>query len=657
MYLNIKIVGSLLIAVFSIGINNAQNSVKVDQLYQDLAYKETINFYASKDQLSLEDMERIANSYRLNHDTENAALWYGQVIEQSSDPVNHLYYAQALQSNGKYGKAKKHFLKYNELLGDDNDLRGVQLATAIDRMNEWKNEEDILLQPETKINSPNLDFSPSYYKDGIVFVSSRKTSNKKKYKWTGEHFMNLFYATADEDGKLSEVTSFSKMINSKYHEGPVAFSKSYDKIFFTRNDHVKGKVRTNKKGVMKLGIFTAMSNGENWTDPKPVSFNTTEHEECHPSLSADGSHLYFASDRPGGFGGMDIYVSTFDGGKWGTPTNLGPTINTPGNDVFPFIHDDGTLYFASDGWGGLGGLDIFKSAQNEGAHWTTSENLGTPYNSRKDDFGFVMNVLGTEGYLNSSRDGGSGKDDIYSFQRNVKGIEKVEGKEHITKSELGPNGNITIYQFINNDFQGTPNEVHSAIKAIQEKVDQTNDKEVVVVIGKDDAELPNIAAPTELIVAEKKPVEEMVVEEAPMKHVMKEVEEVAETFIVKEDLAIGKTIQLKNVYHDFNIHEPNKKGEKELDRLVEFMKENPSMKIELSSHTDARGRTRYNTWLSRKRAEASTAYIVNQGIKASRIIAKGYGETKLINKCVDGVECDEKEHKINRRTEIKILKL
>ena len=654
--------------IFSfIGINYAQNSVKADRLYKDLAYKETINFYATKDQLSAEDMERIANSYRLNHDTENAALWYGQVVEQNSDPINTLYYAQALQSNGDYEKAKEYFLKYGSLVGNGNDSRGIQLAAAIDRMNEWKNEEEIILKAEKNINSPNLDFSPAFYKDGIVFVSSRKNANKRKYKWTGDHFMNLFYATQNKEGELEEVTSFSKMINSKYHEGPVAFSKSYDKIFFTRNDHVKGKMKKSKKGVLKLGIFTSMSNGENWTTPQPVAFNTPEHEECHPSLSADGSRLYFASDRPGGEGGMDIYVSEFEGGKWAEPINMGPSVNTPGNEVFPFIHDDGTLYFASDGWGGLGGLDIFKSVENGEGIWKDSENLGTPYNSRKDDFGFVMNVLGTEGYLNSSRDGGVGKDDIYSFKKNIAAEEKP--KNNIVNGQMDPNGNITIYQFINNDFKGTPNEVQSAIQAIQDHAEESDDKRVVVMMGENKIESPKVVVPEPVVevappvyVAPPAPVVPPTPVTPPANIVIApppviEVEKAPVEIYEKKDLKVGETIILKNVYYGFNKQEPNKRGEQELDKLVRFMNDNPTLKIELSSHTDARGRTRYNTWLSRKRAEAATAYITKKGIQANRIAAKGYGETQLINKCADGIECEEAEHKMNRRTEIKILKL
>ncbi len=659
-----KIISLLLVFSFIIGNLCAQTSVKPEKLYDNLAYREAINFYESKDELNLEDMTKIANGYRLNHDTENAALWYEQVVAQSDDPIHHLHFAQALQSNGSYEMAKKYFLLYNQMIGNhSSDQRGTQLAAAIDRMNDWKNETDVVLKEEKTINSPNLDFSPTYYKDGIVFVSSRKLLSDQKDKWTGDHFMNLYYATQNDEGELEEVASFSKIINSKYHEGPVAFNKSYNKIFFTRNDHVKGKIRANKKGVMKLGIFTAMNNGDQWTTPKPLNFNTKEHEECHPTLSADGTHLYFASDRPGGEGGMDIYVAKFKGGKWGEPRNLGPNINTPGNDAFPNIHDDGTLYFASDGWGGLGGLDIFQSNKDEENQWKKAENMGQPYNSRKDDFGFVMNILGTEGYFNSSRDGGSGKDDIYSFNRNIESVDQVE---KILKSGNKENGNITIYNFINNKFSAdNPKEVKDAIKSVQANVAVSKSKKSIIINAPDKVVEPPLPLPIEPIIPQ--PIlnepkiastgQNTIIPITESEKIEANSKAPYETFEAKKEIKVGEVFVLKNVYYEYNEHIPLVEGYKELDRVVKFLKEKPEVSIELSSHTDARGRTRYNTYLSRKRAESAKAYLLKKGISSERIKAKGYGETMLINKCADGVKCDESKHQLNRRTEIKILKL
>ncbi len=628
--INKKIIGCVLFLFLGYGTTVAQHNTSGDRMYENMAYKDVIKFYESKDQLSLEEMEQIANGYRLNHDTENSALWFSEVVKEETNPINFLYYAQALQSNGATKKAKEYFLKYNELIGLENsDQRGVYLADAIDRMNDWKNDEDIILENEKAINSENLDFSPTFYKDGIVFVSSRKLTDSKKYKWTDEYFMNLYYAVLNKEGALENVQSFSELINSEYHEGPVAFNKSFDRIFFTRNDYLNGKLKKNKKGVVKLGIFTAIRDGEHWTAPKSLSFNTAEYEECHPSITADGKSLYFASDREGGQGGMDIYVVEFEAGKWSEPTNLGPTINTQGNDVFPFIHDDGTLYFASDGWGGLGGLDIFHSEKDGLNNWIPVTNMGHPYNSRKDDFGFVLNVLGTEGYLNSSRDGGKGRDDIYSFKRR-------SFDEATTESPGSDNdAKVIIYETTNNYYTEMSVDKKETLKEDKSQNQLT------------ESQLPEVVAKEELAKNNEK---------EKTNNVTTKTLSTLDLMIRRDRHEVGEVFELENLYYGFNKQQTNKKGLMELDRLIRLLKENPEIKIELSAHTDSRGRARYNTWLSRKRAEGAMKYITDQGISTDRIIAIGYGETKLRNHCQDGVDCLEKYHQANRRTEIKILK-
>lgn len=653
----LKITNTLLLLWLCIGVTLAQSTEDADRLYDDLAYKEVIKLYESKGQLSLEEMERIANGYRLNHDTENAALWFGEVVKEDYNPINFLYYAQALQSNGDYKKAKKYFLRYNELLGAEaTDQRGVYLAAAIDRMNDWKEEKEVILKREDAINSESLDFSPVFYKDGIVFVSSRKARNGKKYNWTGENFMNLYYASANKDGELQSVKSFSKMINSEYHEGPVAFNKNFNRIFFTRNDHLNGKVKKNKDGVVKLGIFTAVRNDDGWSEPKSIDFNTVEYEECHPALTADGKYLYFASDREGGQGGMDIYVSEFLAGKWGEPLNLGPNINTPGNDVFPFVHDDGTLYFASDGWGGFGGLDIFSAKKEDKQGWSLATNMGQPYNSRKDDFGFVLNVLGTEGFLNSSRQGGKGKDDIYSFKRNNFG-EKLKASGTVRDGKSA----IAYYQITNNHYTELTVEKEEAIKILEklqpEKTIQPAQEENV----KEHSETnipPNYRPEREVSISEPATRSEpSIAPESTPEAKSKTRLPSLNLMVRKEKLSIGDVFELKNLYYSFDKFDINANGAKELDRLIDIMQKYPQMEIELSAHTDARGRDSYNRLLSIKRANGARKYIIDRGIEPNRIIAIGYGETQLLNNCADGVHCEEKYHWMNRRTEVKILKM
>ena len=398
---------------------------KAEKLYDHLGYKAAIPLFEDRDELSTDDLIKIANSYRLNHDVVSAELWYSQVVQESSEPIHFLHYAQALHSNEKYEQAKEYYSLYNDKIGGSgSDQRGERLKQSIERMREFKHSNSPL-KNESAVNSGKLDFSPAFYQDGIVFVSSRHSKDKegKKNKtntgqidpWINDNYMTLFYAEKTETGDLKKPEEFSTNISTKYHEGPVCFSKSGDKLFFSRNHFNNGKRKNDKQGIMKMNIYSAIRAGEDWKNVKELAFNTEEYDEVHPALSADGSKLYFASNREGGYGDMDLYVSSFSGGQWSEPTNLGPNINTAGNEIFPFMHDDGTLYFASNGWGGLGGLDIFSAVQETENVWEEPINVGTPFNSSKDDFGFILNTTGTEGYLSSARDGGNGQDDIYSF--------------------------------------------------------------------------------------------------------------------------------------------------------------------------------------------------------------------------------------------------
>ena len=396
-----------------------QPSKTADKLYNELGFKLAIPEYEKLEQFSLGDLVRIANAYRLNGDTENAEIWYSQVVQTSNDALHFLYYAQALQSNGKLEDARRYYLIYHEMLGGDaSDQRGQLLAEAIDRIGEFKHE-GVEVVNEVVLNSARLDFSPAYTKNGIVFVSSRglgKGPETFKDKWLNDNFMALFFSEKSEKGELGRPEPFSLRLTSKYHDGPVVFSNNDNKVFCTRNQFRKGKRKNSSQGIMKQDIYMSYRDGQNWSEPEVLPFNSVEFEEVHPAISPDGHVLYFASDRPGGYGEMDLYQVTMRGGQWSDPVNLGPEINTAGNELFPFVHDDGTLYFASDGWGGLGGLDIFSSYVVNDSFWVKAHNIGAPFNSPKDDFGFILNPTGTEGYFTSSRDGGQGMDDIYSFK-------------------------------------------------------------------------------------------------------------------------------------------------------------------------------------------------------------------------------------------------
>ncbi len=784
-----------------------QNTKKGEKLYEDYGYKTSIPHFESSAEYSSEDLVKIANSYRLVHDTENAELWYSQVIDVTDKPLYKLYYAQALQSNRNYELAKKYYLEYDRSVAGEvgADERGKILANAIDRMNDFSHTST-KIRNESEINTDKLDFSPTYHNNGVVFVSTRENDSKKAKGtdiWINDNFMSLFYAKKSEaTGLLSSTEEFSHDITTKFHEGPVTFSKSGNRIFFTRNNYNKGKRRNDDKGVMKLKIYTASKDGEDWGTAEELPWNTDKHEECHPTLSADGKTLYFSSDREGGFGGMDLYSSEFKGGKWNTPKNLGKKVNTAGNEVFPFIHDDGTLYYASNGWGGLGGLDIFSTTKIEEEKWAKAENIGTPFNSPKDDFGFIMNVTRTEGYLTSARDNGNGQDDIYSFILPAdafanKSMAKVcafeEGNEDnrlegvvVTVTEkmvektgqtlvnnqnelvlkVTPTAVVDEYDFrlkMKNDMVPKTEELFKPRDFNTDKIGEfymavRPDREYHLVAKKDgfivaeetyttgetiDANAIEICVPVPLAKLE---VEEPVVAANTANCLMLEGTVVNEKYgnvignatvtmvnlcsgeevqvasdakgffsfpcipcgcefalkgekknfkfgidnassmnsecdkpgVIKtkiplnpslsgsevfaaiappeNNLTVGSVIELENIYYDFDQFYIRDDARGDLENIIALMTKFPGMEIELGSHTDSRGTTSYNANLSQNRANAARQYIIQRGIDSRRLTAHGYGESQLRNRCKNFVECDETDHQLNRRTEVKITR-
>nr|MCU0347030.1 OmpA family protein [Saprospiraceae bacterium] len=377
----------------------------------------------------------LAEAYRKINDTPNAEFWYGQVVRlPQAEPIHKLYYGMMLQRNGKCDVAKEWFQQFVDLAPDDQ--RGTHLLNACDY------EAELMTKAITSyeitncdFNSASDDFSPFFYKNGMVFSSERDTNPiiRRTHNWTGNPFLELYYVDVKQQGSKEDgcgsynfgrPEKFSNEINTKYHDASVAFSKNGEEVFFTRNNFLDGKKEADDAGIMRLKIFYARSEGEGkWGELQSLPFNSNEYSVAHPALSADGNKLYFTSDMPGGFGGMDLYVSDKESGRWGPPMNLGPEINTEGHEIFPYVAPDGRLYFASDGHVGLGGLDIFYTSIKESGDWTSPENIGYPMNTVSDDFSIVFNEEGTCGFLASDREGGVGHDDIYSFKKTAVSVE------------------------------------------------------------------------------------------------------------------------------------------------------------------------------------------------------------------------------------------
>ncbi|MCF8236568.1 MAG: OmpA family protein [Saprospiraceae bacterium] len=408
---------------------------RANKYMQELNYSSAIELY----QQILEDHDiseakiNLADCYRHTADSENAEYWYGQVVRLAeAEPINKLYYALALQENGKGDLAKTWVEEYIAVVPDNvrahNLLKGLDMAEEL--MTKHAGIYEVRNLP---INSDLDDFSPAIYEDNVIFASDRDRGSaiKREHTWTGSPFLELFKVQIkNESGQFGAETygkpeKFSKDLNSKYHDAAVTFSADQSEIYFTRNNYKDGKTGKDDSGTTRLKVYYSRSvAGNGWGELESLPFNSDEYSVAHPCLTPDGERLFFASDMPGGFGGMDLWYSEKDNGRWGPPINMGNKVNTEGNEIFPTWQGKHTMYFSSNGLPGLGGLDIYRMDWDaENASWSDPENMGYPVNTTHDDLGIVLNAEGTFGYFSSDRPGGQGRDDIYSFVKTAAPVE------------------------------------------------------------------------------------------------------------------------------------------------------------------------------------------------------------------------------------------
>ncbi|SOE20576.1 Tetratricopeptide repeat-containing protein [Spirosomataceae bacterium TFI 002] len=662
----ISVLITLLCVISTTGFAQLQSYKKglasFDKGYYDLAVNDLLKVKEIDPSQETKLNYTIAEAYRLSNRWIEAIPFYEKALETGSedkDAVFHLAYA--LKAGGQYDEALENYKKY------------VNLATDNKTYNEWANREintlqiiPILKQKEApyqfrnlkEINSEGAEFSPIVYKNKLVFSASRKD---KTYS-NGLPFLGIYSSTITDDlGTIGDVERFSDAIfDDERNEGTPTFSPDGKIVIFARGNSGK---RKDLSPDVDLYISRNVPNS-GWTEPKLVSASDSASWDGSPSFSGDGKTIYFASNRPGGSGGMDLYRVNMDAsGRFGNPSNMGKAINTPGNEMFPFVSADGELFFASDGHPGIGKLDLFVAVRKKGK--ISIENLGIPFNSSMDDFGYSKDDYGNI-FFSSNRLGGQGDDDIYFYQappkdeiaKNVDPLDPKQGGIEVeepepemkvvnyflagkitdkTNEEPVPDAKLKVYK-LDAGIEELFAEVNASEKGLYGPLKLEEDTDYLLIVEKE-----GFLKGRQSFTMYGRSIPQILLRQAFTDT----------TFIsnlVMDKAFVGKTFKLENILYDFNKFDIRTDAALELDKLVQILLDNPTIKIELGSHTDSRGTAVYNQRLSQQRAESAVNYIVSRGISRSRITAQGYGEEELIEEAAR----TEEEHQINRRTEFKI---
>jgi outer membrane protein OmpA-like peptidoglycan-associated protein len=690
-------------ALFAQTTRNAGSLKMARKQYESLRYTPAIEILVNflRDHPGdLEAEEMLANSYRNINDYKQALYWYGELTKAATvKPEWALYYAQALANKQQYKESELWYNKYVELVTKDNkagnakDGMAASFAKAYGHVDDFlKNRADWRIA-YLNINTAGAEYSPMYYKKGLLFVSNRRTKGitKNVFEWDQTPFSDLYYmdnlsavkeidpdsvmevlrkeikasgkklykendddtGPTSNDSKivgsydvkilrdtlgdfLSSKINFHPLqgdINSKYHEGPAALLPDQS-IMFTRNNYVDKKYGTSKDGINKLKIYTAIA--PDFTNIIPFPYNNDQYSVGHPALNSTGTLLIFTSDMPGGYGGTDLYYSkrTDTRSQWSKPVNMGPVINTSGNEMFPTIYKDSTLLFSSTGHPGLGGLDIFQVALNDVTPLHAPVNLGAPINSSVDDFGMIKSNDGKSGYFSSNR---KGSDDIYSFKNfnihinlNVLVVDSLTG-HIITGSKVivadnshdTPDGKYSTTLTRGTDYKiaAAKEGYTNCVSTVVHTDDYTSDIDLTVSV-----KLCKI--PPTPVIAKVEP-------------------------LTCDSVKI--IFDVRKIYYDLDKSDIRPDAHVELANLMSVLNTYPQLKVILASHCDSRASSKYNDALSMRRSQSARAYLLAHGVPASKIKMEYYGKSRLANACADGVNCSEAEQQLNRRTEFILI--
>lgn len=688
--------------------NNGFLIKRADKFYTDFNFSSALEYYKKADSKHPDNIYikgRIGNCYKFLSNIKESEKWYAAVANaDGSEDIFKFYYAQSLTANGKYKEALVMYNNYYVSI----DKPEKQVASFDDKLFTENDKYNIIVE---EFNTTFEDFAPVKVKDNLYFVSNRQSDvfMQRQDVWSSRPFTQIYNVNLADTVKGKTVTAqlYNKEVSKQFHEGPMGWDRSQNDLYVTRSNYATGKkplMGENRE--VNLKIFKmAYVPSENDFGSKLVdniAFDDKNFSVCYPSITAAGDFMIFASDMPGGFGGLDLYVAENQSGTWANPLNLGDKINTPGNDAFPFIMPDGLLFFASDGHLGIGGYDLYSAELQKDGTFGEVTNLRAPLNSQYDDFGIWTNDSYSEGYFTSNRPSKFGSDDIYSFKKkaymfeakiydskseqiidsvkviltNLDSKEKIilyTDKEGKVMNKIDPFSNYSLrvekdgYLPEEANFSTIDDEVNAEIPLVK---DFGIVLEVTVIDADTKKEIP--AAKIELVALLTATLETntanaygktifMLDEEIEYRIKASKKMEGDEVYLaVSKDfntykvespanlyttielrkVNINQEIRIENIYYDLGKYYIRKDAEPELNKLIKILIDNPGMEIELSSHTDCRGTKSANALLSANRAESAVNYLIKNGINYRRLTATGFGETKLTNDCPceDGVQ-------------------
>ena len=599
-----------------------------DKAYARMAYARASAHYGKALSENVDDravLLRAADTERRLRHHADAADLYGKALK--SGPLgaeDAIRYGEVLMALGKRNEASERFMDALALNPERSEVRDLILSCEQDAL--FLQDSARYVVSALPIDGFTNAFSPIPYADGLVFTGERADATSRSNPWNGNGYLDLFYARKRSFAIWEAAVPLPGDVNGAYHEGPACFSADGRTMFFSRSNYYRSKLLKNEIDESNIKLFRAtLDSSGHWGDMHEFAYNSDDYSVGQPAISGDGRVLYFVSDMPGTLGGKDIFRCVNNGTGWGPPENLGPTVNTAGDEMFPTICGD-VLYFASTAHMNMGGLDIF-STHAEGAGWSRPENMGYPINSAFDDLGMTLSEDGKHGYFSSDR---SGRDRLYQF--------------FVKDPVLFVDGSVF------DDTTGTylP-QVEMHLTALD------GDTEMTVLTAMDGSfRFPMKAGKRYRL-------------EARMEGRLTESREISTEGSVngtsfRENIhlitvQLDKPFLVENIYYDYDKWDIRPDAAPELDKLAKLFTDNPRLTFELSAHTDCRGSDLYNLVLSDARANSAVDYLIRMGVDPDRITSKGYGESRPVNGCIDGRPCTEEDYQMNRRTEFKIVKV